>query len=76
MLIGAESVFKTMSSMSKIPTLVYYEDNNNRFRDRVFIYPYIKAGVMTVYKYQNLEKEMDPAIDFALHTIKKLKLNV
>jgi ADP-heptose:LPS heptosyltransferase len=76
LLIGAESVFKTMSSMSKIPTLVYHEDNNNRFRDRVFINPYINAGVMTVYKYQNLEKEMDPAIDFALHTIKKLKLNV
>jgi len=76
LLIGAESVFKTMSSMSNISTLVYHEDNNNRFRDRVFINPYIKAGVMSVYKYQNLEQEIDPAVNFALQTIKKLKLNV
>jgi hypothetical protein len=62
--------------MSSIPTLVYHADNNNHFRDRVFINPYIKAGVMTVYKYQALEKEIDPAIDFALHAISKLKLNI
>ena len=76
LLIGAESVFKTMSSMLKIPTLVYHHDNNNHFRDRVFTNPYIKAGVMSVYKYQALEKEIEPAIDFALQTIKKLKVNV
>lgn len=75
LLIGAESVFKTMSSMSKIPTLVYHADNNNHFRDRVFINPYIKAGVMTVYKYKALDKEINAAIDFALDTITKLKLN-
>jgi ADP-heptose:LPS heptosyltransferase len=76
LLIGAESVFKTMSSMLKIPTLVYHQDNNNHFRDRVFTNPYIKAGVMSVYKYQALEKEIEPAIDFALQTIKKLKANI
>ena len=75
-LIGAESAFKTMSSMLGIPTLVYHADNNNHFRDRVFINPYIKAGVMTVYKYQALENEIDQAIDFALRIIYKLKLNV
>jgi hypothetical protein len=76
LLIGAESAFKTMSSMSNIPTLVFHADNNNQFRDRVFINPYIKAGVMTVYKYQALEKEIDQAIDFALRIIYKLKLHV
>ena len=75
LLIGAESVFKTMSSMSKIPTLVYHADKNNHFRDRVFINPYIKAGVMTIYKYKVLEKEIGSAIDFALNTIRKLKLD-
>ena len=75
-LIGAESAFKTMSSMLGIPTLVYHADNNNHFRDRVFINPYIKADVMSVYKYQALDKEIDLAIDFALHTISKLKLNI
>ena len=74
LLIGAESAFKTMSSMSNIPTLVYHADNNNHFRDRVFINPYIKAGVMTVYKYKALEKEIDVAINFSLHTISKLRI--
>jgi ADP-heptose:LPS heptosyltransferase len=75
LLIGGESVFKTMSSMSKIKTLVIHEDNNNRFRDRVFTNPYIKAGVMHVYKYKHLEKEILSAINFASHLIRnELKL--
>jgi hypothetical protein len=74
LLIGAESAFKTMSSMSNIPTLVYHADNNNHFRDRVFINPYIKAGMMTVYKYKTLENEIDVAINFSLHTISKLRI--
>lgn len=74
LLIGAESAFKTMSSMSGVPTLVYHADNNNHFRDRVFINPYVKAGVMTVYKYKDLGKEIDIAIDFALNTLSKLRI--
>ena len=70
----AESAFKTMSSMSGVPTLVYHADNNNHFRDRVFINPYVKAGVMTVYKYNDLGKEIDRAIDFALNTLSKLRI--
>ncbi len=75
LLIGGESVFKTMSSMSRIQTLVIHEDNNNRFRDRVFTRPYIQEGIMHVYKYKNLDKEIPLAIDFARHLIRnELKL--
>jgi ADP-heptose:LPS heptosyltransferase len=75
LLIGGESVFKTMSSMSRIQTLVIHEDNNNRFRDRVFTRPYIQEGVMHVYKYKDLEKEIPLAIDFTQNLIRnKLKL--
>jgi len=70
LLIGGESVFKTMSSMSSIPTLVLHEDNNNRYRDRTFINPYVQKGVMHVYKYKNLLKEIFPAIQFIEETIK------
>jgi ADP-heptose:LPS heptosyltransferase len=70
LLIGGESVFKTMSSMSNITTLVLHEDNNNRFRDRTFINPYVNKGVMYVYKYKNLSKEILPAIQFIEETIK------
>jgi hypothetical protein len=75
LLIGGESVFKTMSSMSGIQTLVIHEDNNNRFRDRVFTYPYIREGVMHVYKYKDLENEIPLVINFTSHLIRnELKL--
>ena len=70
LLIGGESVFKTMSSMSRIPTLVLHEDNNNRYRDRTLINPYVQKGIMHVYKSQNLLKEILPAIKFIEKTIK------
>ena len=75
LLIGGESVFKTMSSMSKIKTLVIHEDNNNRFRDRVFTNPYIQTGVMNVYKYKNLDNEIPLILDYVKHLIQnELKL--
>ena len=75
LLIGGESVFKTMSSMSKIKTLVIHEDNNNRFRDRVFTNPYIQTGVMNVYKYKNLDREITLVVDYVKHLIQnELKL--
>ena len=75
LLIGGESVFKTMSSMSKIKTLVIHEDNNNRFRDRVFTDPYIQRGVMYVYKYKNLDNEIPLVLDYVKHLIQnELKL--
>ena len=75
LLIGGESVFKTMSSMSKIKTLVIHEDNNNRFRDRVFTNPYIQTGVMNVYKYKNLDREIKLVVDYVKHLIQnELKL--
>ena len=75
LLIGGESVFKTMSSMSKIKTLVIHEDNNNRFRDRVFTNPYIQTGVMNVYKYKNLDNEIPLILDYVKYLIQnELKL--
>ena len=75
LLIGGESVFKTMSSMLKIKTLVIHEDNNNRFRDRVFTNPYIQTGVMNVYKYKNLDNEIPLILDYVKHLIQnELKL--
>jgi hypothetical protein len=75
LLIGGESVFKTMSSMSKIKTLVIHADDSNRFRDRVFTKPYIQTGVMRVYKYKNLDKEIPLVLDYIKHLIQNdLKL--
>jgi ADP-heptose:LPS heptosyltransferase len=65
LLIGSDSVFKTMASMLKKPTIVLHQNIKNNFRDRVFITPYIKAQLMYVYKYTNFNKtDMKSALQF------------
>jgi hypothetical protein len=66
LLIGSDSVFKTMASMIKIPTIVLHQNTRNNFRDRVFIKPYLKNHMMHVYKYNNFSKQ---EIKFALHYV-------
>jgi len=63
--IGSDSVFKTMASMLKKPTIVLHHNIKNNFRDRVFILPYIKEQLMHVYKYSNFNKrEIKSALQF------------
>ncbi len=75
-MIGADSVFKTMSSMARISTITFYEDIKSHFRDRVFIDPYVKEKIMFAYKYKSLKgHEIKPAIDFIINILKdRLKL--
>jgi ADP-heptose:LPS heptosyltransferase len=77
-MIAADSVFKTMSSMAKIPTIIFYEDLKSHFRDRVFIEPYVRNDIMFTYKYayQSLEGvKIRSAIDFIMTILKdQLKL--
>ncbi len=73
--IGSDSVFKTMASMLKKPTIVLHQHIKNNFRDRVFIEPYVRSHVMHVYKYKNFNKlEIKSALQFISNTI-KLELN-
>ena len=63
--IGSDSVFKTMASMLKKPTVVLHQNHKNNFRDRVFITPYINKHVIHVYQYTNFNKrEMKTALQF------------
>jgi ADP-heptose:LPS heptosyltransferase len=72
LMIASDSVFKTMASMLNIPSIVLHKDNKNPFRDRTFIEPYVKAGSMSVYKYQHLEDEVDDALAFTMKNINAL----
>jgi len=58
--------------MLNIPSIVLHKDNKNLFRDRTFIEPYVKAGSMSVYKYQHLENEVDDALAFTMKNINAL----
>ena len=63
--IGSDSVFKTMASMLKKPTIVLHQNHKNNFRDRVFITPYLDKHMMHVYQYTNFNKrEMQSALQF------------
>jgi ADP-heptose:LPS heptosyltransferase len=69
--IGSDSVFKTMASMLKLPTIVLHQDHKNNFRDRVFIEPYVNSHIMHVYKYTNFnEVEMKYALQFISNVMK------
>ncbi len=72
LMVASDSVFKTMASMLTIPSIVLHKDNKNPFRDRTFIEPYVKAGSMSVYKYQHLEDEVDDALAFTIKNINAL----
>lgn len=75
LLIGSDSVFKTMASMLKKPTVVLHPNTINNFRDRVFIDPYVKEQLMHVYKYTNFNKrEIQSALQFISKAI-NLELN-
>ena len=73
--LGSDSAFKTMSSMLSIPTMVLFEDDKNRFRDRTFINPYSKFGVMQVFKYKSLNADdVEKALAFVLASLKGIRL--
>lgn len=68
LLIGSDSVFKTMSSMLKIPTIVLLANVKDGYRDRVFIEPYVKRNIMKVIKFNDL---MNGSIDCLIGEIDK-----
>jgi len=53
--IGSDSGIKTMSSMNRIPTFVWLGDYHDEPRDQNFIDPYVKDGVMEVFRYKDVE---------------------
>jgi ADP-heptose:LPS heptosyltransferase len=70
-LLGCDSSFKTMSSMLKIPTIVYLTSRSrNSFRDRMFIDPYVKENIMCKYKFVNFsENQINKAVNFTLNKL-------
>lgn len=69
--VGSDSVFKTMSSMLRIPTVVWVGDYMDRHRDEKFIDPYVNAGVMSVYRYHDLNRhnEVADGVNFSLDNL-------
>lgn len=52
--VGVDSSIKTMASMLRIPTITLVGDYDEPFRDRHFLQPYVRAGVMKTMRYRSL----------------------
>jgi hypothetical protein len=68
--IASDSGIKTMSSMLKIPTLVWLGDYQDIPRDKFFINPYVKDGVMKLFKYQNLDSQFNDGVKLSKEFLK------
>ncbi len=74
--VGSDSAFKTMSAMLGIPTIVWVGDYKDSHRDERFIEPYVRAGVMSVFRYRDLssEREVGSGVDFSIRQLKTVEL--
>ncbi|WP_155763323.1 hypothetical protein [Polynucleobacter asymbioticus] len=60
--IASDSGIKTMSSMLKIPTMVWLGDYQDLPRDQMFIDPYVRDGVMSIFRYRDVNAQFDEGI--------------
>ena len=68
--IGSDSGIKTMGSMNRIPTFVWMGDYHDEPRDKNFIDPYIKDGVMKVFRYKNVESQFGRGMEMTKEFLK------
>lgn len=52
--VAVDSSIKTMASMLRIPTVTMVGDYEELFRDRHFLNPYVRAGIMKMVRYKEL----------------------
>lgn len=73
-LVGSDSAFKTMSAMLQIPTVVWVGAYVDRFRDENFIEPYVEAGVMSTFCYNDLtnDRQIDSGVRFSLDRLRSV----
>jgi hypothetical protein len=71
-LVGADSGFKTMSAMNNIPTFVWLGDYQDGPRDQMFIDPYIKDGVMKVFRYKDIEAHFNRGMTMTKEFLKEV----
>ena len=71
--VAADSSVKTMSSMLRIPTFVWIADNEDPFRDKIFIDQYIKDGIMKTFKYKNAFDDMYEGIKQTMEFLNESK---
>lgn len=62
--ITVDSSIKTMASVKKIPSIVFAGNFRDDIRDAYFLNPYVDAGVMKVFKFNDIVKQENEIINF------------
>lgn len=73
--VASDSAFKTMSAMLRIPTVAWVGDYKDEHRDDNFVDPYVRSGVMSVYRYRDLgdRRVVRRGVEFSLDQINPSK---
>jgi hypothetical protein len=72
--VGSDSAVKTMTSMLKIPTIVWLADHPDPARDCLFIDPYVRDRVMHVFRFREKVASLENGVRFTLETLANLGL--
>ena len=58
--------------MNRIPTFVWLGDYIDPPRDEMFIDPYIKDGVMKVFRYKDVDASFDRGMEMTKEFLKEI----
>ena len=70
--VASDSGIKTMSSMLKIPTMVWLGDYQDPPRDQLFIDPYVNDGVMRVFRYKDVNAQFSDGLRLSKEFLKEV----
>jgi len=70
--VASDSGIKTMSSMLKIPTMVWLGDYQDPPRDQLFIDPYVNDGVMRLFRYKDVNAQFGDGLRLSKEFIKEV----
>jgi hypothetical protein len=73
--VGSDSVVKTMTSMLRIPSIVWLGDYSDPMRDGVFIDPYVRDRVMQVFRFKGQAGDLENGLRFTLEALTRLGLS-
>jgi len=73
--VGSDSAVKTMTSMLRIPTIVWLADYPDPMRDSVFIDPYVRDRVMQVFRFNGQAADLEKGVRFTLEVLAGLGLS-
>lgn len=70
--LGSDSAIKTAAAMLGIPTVVWMASYPDDFRDKVHIGPFVEGGLMKIFYYATLAREVERGVHFTLAALRTM----